>query len=322
MKKIKIKDTWIYIKDDLSFTDKEGMTLPITERNGYLVVNKYPIHRLLAKVFIPNPDGKSIVIHKNGDKKDNRLENLEWADRTRVRMNSDYKDFYSKEPMRDDFTDLIYDDKIMTGYKINSQGYVRGRTGNILTPTDKQGSLSVTVSVNGKVKGILIHRAVAWSFIKKIDFKDQVRHIDKNKRNNNVENLEWVSQVYAMSRPAKPKPDKGDAGEEKERIDLNRSKTVTFKKRQYDNYLITESLRIFNKTTKKELSIVDNCRVKLEGNWVNIKKAARETFGEEWSTINIHRFKNPTWKDIATSNGARMDKHFRELWAKENNTKE
>lgn len=36
-------------------------------------------HRILAILFIPNPDDKSEVNHINGTKADNRLDNLEWV---------------------------------------------------------------------------------------------------------------------------------------------------------------------------------------------------------------------------------------------------
>lgn len=47
--------------------------------NGYLTIAGKYVHRLVAELFLENPDGKPHVDHKNTNRQDNRVTNLQWV---------------------------------------------------------------------------------------------------------------------------------------------------------------------------------------------------------------------------------------------------
>lgn len=79
-------------------------------------------------------------------------------------------------------------------YLISNLGNVKtikGKVKTIIYDSSKYGY--VELWKNNKGKKFRIHRLVAEAFIPNIYNKEQVNHIDGNKENNSVSNLEWVT---------------------------------------------------------------------------------------------------------------------------------
>lgn len=72
-------------------------------------------------------------------------------------------------------------------------GYTRTVNEKVLKPTIVNGYHHVDLSKYGKRERHLVHRLVASAFIENHNKKPQVNHIDGNKTNNNVNNLEWAT---------------------------------------------------------------------------------------------------------------------------------
>lgn len=85
-------------------------------------------------------------------------------------------------------------------YGINQNGEVKklivgqGSNGKILKSyVETNGYKRVVLSIDGKRKLYYVHRLLAEAFIDNPENKDCVNHIDGNKLNNSVDNLEWVT---------------------------------------------------------------------------------------------------------------------------------
>lgn len=80
-------------------------------------------------------------------------------------------------------------------YACDVEGHIYSyRTNKFLSPSkNKRGYLHVTFTKDGKRYDYRVQRLVAMTFIDNPENKEQVNHIDGNKLNNCIQNLEWVT---------------------------------------------------------------------------------------------------------------------------------
>ena len=212
------------------------------------------IHRLVAIAFL-GLNEELVVNHKNGNKKDNCLTNLEWVTQKENAFHRIYNIENAKstllnrqlsekeeEEILELYTSGVKQKDILEKFKISSSLYKRiiqykpkGKTfsekniptidneivikvngydyyyisnlgnvysssiGKLIIPHNKNGYLFVNLYKNSRYKGYYIHRLVAEHFIEKPDGKDFVNHINENKTDNVVKNLEWVNRSENLS---------------------------------------------------------------------------------------------------------------------------
>lgn len=78
--------------------------------------------------------------------------------------------------------------------RIKSLNYRRtGKEQILKQATNKDGYKFVSLRKNGKGKTFTVHRLVAKAFIPSIENKVEINHIDCDKTNNCVSNLEWCT---------------------------------------------------------------------------------------------------------------------------------
>lgn len=74
--------------------------------------------------------------------------------------------------------------------------FIEWESEHILKPAiHDRGYLFVQLSINNKIYRRYVHRLVAEAFIPNLENKPTVNHIDGNKLNNDVSNLEWATYL-------------------------------------------------------------------------------------------------------------------------------
>ena len=90
-------------------------------------------------------------------------------------------------------------------YRVEEDGGVFRLAGNmckvereIKPQINKKGYKRVNLCINGKVTQMLVHRLIALTYIPNPENKPHIDHIDRNKLNNHISNLRWVTNLENM----------------------------------------------------------------------------------------------------------------------------
>lgn len=81
---------------------------------------------------------------------------------------------------------------------ISKDNKVYHRKEQVMPLYNRSGYYIVCLSKNGIAKNYFVHRLIALTFIPIIEGKNYVNHIDGNKLNNSIENLEWCTHSENM----------------------------------------------------------------------------------------------------------------------------
>ena len=83
-----------------------------------------------------------------------------------------------------------------SGYLISNLGRIKGVRVEYITPTlGKNGYLITSLPIKGKRGWYSVHRAVYETFLGEIPKGKVINHIDGNKQNNSIDNLECITNA-------------------------------------------------------------------------------------------------------------------------------
>ena len=107
-------------------------------------------------------------------------------------------------------------------YEVSNLGRVRNiKSGRVLKPYLNHGYLMLCLYGYNKRKNLLLHRIIATAFIDNHEEKPCVNHIDENKLNNDLSNLEWCTERENNIHGTRTKRAAGKLSKKVIQLDLN-----------------------------------------------------------------------------------------------------
>lgn len=171
------------------------------------------VYVLVATHFLANPECLDLVIHLDGNAKNNRACNLKWhSSKVEDLPGEIWKEVEGFEAFYH-ISNLGRIKKLKRDVYGNDGKYHRKDPErlNSIHLNKKRGNYYLTdLAVKGKRKSFWLHRLIAINFIPNPQKKKYVNHIDGNPQNNAIENLEWVNQIENSCHAQKRKKSTSD----------------------------------------------------------------------------------------------------------------
>jgi predicted XRE-type DNA-binding protein/predicted DNA-binding protein YlxM (UPF0122 family) len=254
-----------------------SVTLKGNDKKAY----RRNVHRIVATLFIDNPNNYPIVNHKNNIKTDNNSSNLEWcttAENTQYYFDTSEsikKDkqiiirvtFTEEELANEEWRDIDG----FPNYKCSNLGRIKSgkeqRERIIEIKPNIGGYFRVTLTdANGNHLSRMIHRIVAKAFIPNPDNYPIVHHKNNIKTDNRITNLEWCPASVNVKHGFDEHHRKVDYGENHSNAKINKNQAMKVISLMEENKLTQTEI-----SDKTGVSIPTIKQIKAKKNWKHIE---------------------------------------------------
>uniref|UniRef100_A0A6C0IEV8 HNH nuclease domain-containing protein n=1 Tax=viral metagenome TaxID=1070528 RepID=A0A6C0IEV8_9ZZZZ len=177
-------------------------------------------------------------------------------------------------------------------YEVSNLGNIRNnKTNRILKICINGGYYCVGLSKKSKLKTYDVHRLVAKTFIQNPENKLQVNHKDKNSFNNNVNNLEWVTNKENSIHRSNGVKQTTNQNLEIYRINPNTNDILEKYNSIEDGakWVISQNLAINLHSAKSSISC-------------SVRGIYKSSFGFTWEKIEQKNLDNEEWREVVIAN--------------------
>lgn len=251
---------------------KTGRIMTINNGNVQLHINgkgrNSSVGKIVAETFLEKPNEKCLVNHKDGNRMNNRVENLEWItnqqnvnkvwEKRRINNTTNNGKTLIKKKrenivesknyaLQNDEKQIELDGELIP-YSINRKGEVRNlRTGKFLKGSILHSYRYINFRWEGKQKNKSVHQLVALAFLDNPKHYTIVDHTNGDRLDNKVENLRWVS---AEENGQNRHYDKTPSSPEFSEIVFSQEELQTEEWREYKGFSVSNLGKIIGKNKK------------------------------------------------------------------------